>query len=239
MARWVLPVLVGPSTAVTPAPRARKSCWWTGEKEIGIEGPDYRAGAAVASVSQQHDGKASVLGGTALCLRCGTSLERIAAESATRGAFDFVHCDIWRCHWLHDTRWGVWSGFLGSFSRPKKLTSLAAGISGKSRDSPLWIVGIAERCSNIVASSRVRSVRRAAIFRNGESCTQDAACFHCTFTLAAARGGFATEINCVAWTTPVPTGVGNEKRNGTSTRVPTIGASQTSASRNCARYLMA
>src|SRR5581483_6458610 len=30
-----------------------------------------------------------------LCLRCGTSLERIAAESATLALFDFVHRDIW------------------------------------------------------------------------------------------------------------------------------------------------
>src|SRR5271170_3195851 len=30
-----------------------------------------------------------------LCLSCGTSLERIAAESATRHLFEFVHCDIW------------------------------------------------------------------------------------------------------------------------------------------------
>src|SRR5271156_1556582 len=93
MARWVLPVLVGPNTAVTPAPRARRSRSVEGENEIGIEGPDCRAGAAGASVSQQHDGKALVLAGTALCLRCGTSLERIAAESATRCMFDFVHCD--------------------------------------------------------------------------------------------------------------------------------------------------
>ena len=32
----------------------------------------------------------------ALCLTCGTSLERIAAESATPPLFVFVHCDIWR-----------------------------------------------------------------------------------------------------------------------------------------------
>src|SRR5262245_64077991 len=36
MARWVLPVLVGPSTAVTPAPRARASRFWGAEKETGI-----------------------------------------------------------------------------------------------------------------------------------------------------------------------------------------------------------
>src|ERR1700733_5930404 len=39
MARCVLPVLVGPSTAVTPAPRARRSRSAGGEKENGIKGP--------------------------------------------------------------------------------------------------------------------------------------------------------------------------------------------------------
>src|SRR3974377_229370 len=32
----------------------------------------------------------------ALCLTGGTSLEQIAAESATPPLFVFVHCDIWR-----------------------------------------------------------------------------------------------------------------------------------------------
>src|SRR5487761_751665 len=39
MARCVFPVLVGPSTAVTPAPRARKSRSAGGENEIGIKRP--------------------------------------------------------------------------------------------------------------------------------------------------------------------------------------------------------
>ena len=37
---------------------------------------------------------------------------------------------------------------------------------------------------------------------------------HCVFVTAAARGGFGTETNAVACRTPVPTGVGNEKRYG-------------------------
>src|SRR5580698_7001994 len=41
MARWVFPVLVGPSTAVTPAPRARWSRSAGGEKEIGIKNPAF------------------------------------------------------------------------------------------------------------------------------------------------------------------------------------------------------
>src|ERR1700692_890050 len=41
MARCVLPVLVGPSTAVTPAPRARRSRLAGGENEIGIKRPAW------------------------------------------------------------------------------------------------------------------------------------------------------------------------------------------------------
>src|SRR5262245_36451375 len=37
IARWVLPVLVGPSTAVTPAPRARASRLVGDENEMGID----------------------------------------------------------------------------------------------------------------------------------------------------------------------------------------------------------
>jgi hypothetical protein len=44
MARWVLPVLVGPSTAVTPAPRARDVRFGCGEKEMAITHPDWRQG---------------------------------------------------------------------------------------------------------------------------------------------------------------------------------------------------
>jgi hypothetical protein len=60
---------------------------------------------------------------------------------------------------------------------------------------------------------------------------------HCV--LAAECDGCATDTNEVACKRPVPSGVGIEKRNGTSTRVPAIGASQTSASRNSTRYLIA
>src|SRR2546421_12013722 len=61
MARWVLPVLVGPSTAVTPAPRAPELRLVGEEKEMGISRPielvirmfrarvDYDSLAALAS----------------------------------------------------------------------------------------------------------------------------------------------------------------------------------------------
>ena len=89
MARWVLPVLVGPSTAVTPAPRARPSRLVAGEKEIGIKDP----------VTAREGGGPLLYHNMTLespVLNVWNEFERIAAESATRGAFEFVHCDIWK-----------------------------------------------------------------------------------------------------------------------------------------------
>ena len=75
---------------------------------------------------------------------------------------------------------------------------------------------------------------------NGEAASQSAGYppkgDHSVF---AGRGGGVPETNSVACSSPVPSGVGIEKRKGTSTRVPEIGASQTSASRSVTRYLMA
>src|SRR5262245_51113122 len=92
IARWVLPVLVGPSTAVTPAPRARASRLLGEEKEIAISDPGKGKG--------RHPFQASscttMRRGESLWLSCGTSLERIAAESLTRLQSDFVHCHISR-----------------------------------------------------------------------------------------------------------------------------------------------
>ena len=48
MARCVLPVLVGPSTAVTPAPRARDVRLGCGEKEMAITRPNWRLGGFTA-----------------------------------------------------------------------------------------------------------------------------------------------------------------------------------------------
>ena len=48
MARWVLPVLVGPSTAVTPAPRARPSRAAGDENEMAISFPGWGRPASAA-----------------------------------------------------------------------------------------------------------------------------------------------------------------------------------------------
>ena len=95
MARWVLPVLVGPSTAVTPAPRVRDARAGCGEKLIAITRPDWWQACEQAAastrfpVSQCDDEHAA-------WLSFRTSLERIAPESLTPALYGFVHGDIWR-----------------------------------------------------------------------------------------------------------------------------------------------
>ena len=56
---------------------------------------------------------------------------------------------------------------------------------------------------------------------------------------AEARVGVGLETNCVAFNTTGPIGVGPSARIGTMTRVPEIGASQTSMSFSRAMYLIA
>src|SRR6187200_2173655 len=90
MARNVLPVLVGPSTAVTPAPRRRPSRLTGDENERGILVPGWGGPLQPA--------------GTALCITMRrpagapvtkrTSLERTAPESVTPRQYGFVHPDI-------------------------------------------------------------------------------------------------------------------------------------------------
>ena len=60
---------------------------------------------------------------------------------------------------------------------------------------------------------------------------------HCDFTVALL--GCGVDMNCVACRTPSPIGVGTVTRKGTITRVPAMGASQSSISRSCMRYLIA
>jgi hypothetical protein len=90
MARKVFPVLVGPSTAVTPAPRALDAD--ADVLEI-ITRPDWRT-AHAAGRFLYHNATAG-FGTTALRLSFGTSLEQIAPESLTRAKFRFVHGNIW------------------------------------------------------------------------------------------------------------------------------------------------
>src|SRR5262249_44044286 len=159
MARCVLPVLVGPSTAVTPEPRARSSRSALGENEIDIESPteavSRRKGRAC--LSQPWHWKA-------LCLTCGTSLERIAAESATPSPFGFVHCDIWpwrRCCIPDRVESDTAAPCLGSKGVGDGSQSR---ILQESRGQSLWKMGTARsprtaRKSSLRLSNRMRLQR--------------------------------------------------------------------------------
>src|SRR3974377_2361246 len=90
IARWVFPVFVGPRTAVTPAPRVPEARLVAEENEIDIKNWNWGEfiPAAPRRCVPQCDAQSPVAG---LCLSCGTSLERIAAESLTRELSEFVH----------------------------------------------------------------------------------------------------------------------------------------------------
>src|SRR5260370_32795410 len=60
MARWVLPVLVGPSTAVTPAPRPPGLRLVGDENEMGISRPIKLAFRVFRGSSDYYDGLARV-----------------------------------------------------------------------------------------------------------------------------------------------------------------------------------
>src|SRR5690242_8549695 len=95
IAKWVLPVLVGPSTAVTPAPRAPLSRA-TGEAKESAIGISATRGTAVRSrrgscLYHNATGEAAL---SRQRQRKGTRPERIAAESLTLQVSRFVLLDI-------------------------------------------------------------------------------------------------------------------------------------------------
>src|SRR5215813_868765 len=94
IARCVLPVLVGPSTAVTPWPRTTASRVVTEEKEIGIGGP---AGGSRRPRFQPFLYHNATCDESVSCAPpfSRTSLERITSESLTRLESGFVPRDIW------------------------------------------------------------------------------------------------------------------------------------------------
>src|SRR3954462_11229410 len=84
MARWVLPVLVGPSTAVTPAPRRRPSRVTGDENEIGIRfpgwgGPLQRSGHALCITMQRRNSAHLTVGNES-----GTNTARIGDSGVAR-----------------------------------------------------------------------------------------------------------------------------------------------------------
>src|SRR3982074_426284 len=107
IARWVLPVLVGPSTAVTPWPRATASRDVTKEKDIAIRIP-ATVGPLRPLVGPRlyHNVTPATANSLASSL-LGTSPERIASESLTRRQCGFVPGDIWgRCCDTATRCWG-------------------------------------------------------------------------------------------------------------------------------------
>ena len=87
IARWVLPVLVGPSTAVTPVPRARASRLLGEENEIAISGSGGRERAATLSKPLLYHNAT----GKSLWLSCGTSSGTNRARIGDSLRVDFVH----------------------------------------------------------------------------------------------------------------------------------------------------
>ena len=107
--RWVFPVLVGPSTAVTPAPRARKSRSAGGEKEIGINSPAWRRVLVYHNVTLERP----VLN---MWNESGTNRGRIGDSRAVRvrsPRYVAPRSPL-------NTRSGVACGFAASFWRPKR-----------------------------------------------------------------------------------------------------------------------
>lgn len=101
MARWVLPVLVGPSTAVTPAPRVRDLLRRTGEAANVIDDPDCTRHKSRLNEWSAPEAPTCLTMRQICCekaqfLTYRTSLERIAPESRTWRQSAFVLYDIWR-----------------------------------------------------------------------------------------------------------------------------------------------
>src|SRR5262249_15264986 len=94
IARWVLPVLVGPSTAVTPCPRTTASREVTEEKEIGIRGPAGGSRRPLVRTLVYHNATPA-RADSLVAPAARTSLERITSESLTRRESGFVPRDIW------------------------------------------------------------------------------------------------------------------------------------------------
>src|ERR1041385_2697806 len=94
IARWVLPVLVGPGTAVTPWPRTTASREVTEEKEIGIRGPAGGSRRPLVRPFMYHNATPAGTVSSARPFR-RPSLERVAGESLTRAKSGFVPREIW------------------------------------------------------------------------------------------------------------------------------------------------
>src|SRR5438874_11409811 len=250
IARWVLPVLVGPRTAVTPTPRARTSRLEIAGYEWLMAGPGrsaqrrsrgYRSDESdpAAKPEAPRDGvRHKRAGGVALArvfanrgisparlrnvyhdatecvlpLSLGTSPERIAAESLTRGISEFVLAIYGDAGWLAPQDAGG-ARMFRCFRTPQPL--------------------IPARTTRSRGSQPRRSPRKVAI--NRYIASQSYWVFASDGPVPARGAGAAIE-NCVACSTAGPIGVGTYMRNAASTRVPAIGAKEISMSRCSIKY---
>ena len=170
MARWVLPVLVGPSTAVTPAPRRRPSRVTGDENEIGIRFPGWGG-------PLQRSGHAFVYHNATPDQRALNAWERVWNEPGPnrrlRRCTSFVHRDIW----LRPRRAATTSG---SEAPPRSLPKPRPIVNDRSKRPPagesirrppnpvdnLWITGKPEAAPQAITAaltaSWCRPPRRAA-----------------------------------------------------------------------------
>jgi len=139
-----------------------------------------------------------------------TSLERTAPESLTGSLTEFVPYDM--------SSWPLGKIQHGGFCRLHWGIFGANSLIAAPRCSPHRVKRSADTPSPTLVDIlfKIPAVKTAN---------------YCVFELDAAARGFCDTLNCVAWSTPRPSGVGTDKRIGTSTRVGEIGANHTSMSR--------
>ena len=123
-----------------------------------------------------------------------------------------------------------------SRSRGCRITRSSFAAANKSIHSHSIIMAASQTIAR-VSQARTAHGRRQMSLRQacGELEANKAGCY----CVLAIRGGDAAVTNSTASSVAVPSGVGIDILNGTSTRVPAIGASQTSMLRWAAMYLIA
>ena len=86
-------------------------------------------------------------------LTCGTSLERIAAESLTRPFSDFVHGQIWRLEAVAPLPSGI-EGFLPIDSSRTIDAAGQSQIPGRVNTAARWRIGIHPNCRRMNCRAR-------------------------------------------------------------------------------------
>ena len=169
-------------------------------------------------------------------LRFGTSPERIAPESVTR-VFRDAFTATSRVAVAKASLDQVWPASTRARKRRQPLMPESNRMRSRVKPRPrknspeMRPQAGHNRCDGVAANPR----RNRGTPRPNRACPATPF-IYCVF---ATRGGTAWVTNSTASSVPVPSGVGIVSLNGTSTRVPAIGASHTSMLRWAARYLIA